>query len=70
MEQKYIKQNIERLNIPCKTIENLKEYGIKKIGQLCEKTENDLMQMQISSEYIKKIGKELDTLGLHLKWTV
>ena len=34
MSEKYIEQNIDRLDISCKTIDMLKENNIKKISQL------------------------------------
>lgn len=39
MEEKYKMQNIERLDISCTVIEQLKN---NKIGQLCNKTKTNL----------------------------
>ena len=67
MEEKYKMQNIERLDISCKVIEQLKNNKITKIGQLCNKTKTNLREMKLMSNEINKIEVELQLLGLNLK---
>lgn len=42
MNEKILNENIDRLNISCKTIELLKQNKITKIKQLCNKTKTYL----------------------------
>lgn len=37
MNEKFLNQNIDRLDVPCAVIDKLKENGITVIKQLCSK---------------------------------
>ena len=67
LEEKYLKQNIDRLDIPVSEINILKEKGIKTLGNLCEYTKTNLKDFGILSNNINKIQVELQLLGLNLK---
>lgn len=67
MSEKYIEQNIDRLDISCKTIDMLKENNIKKIFQLVKKSRTNLKELGLDNFEITKIDIELQLLGLGLK---
>lgn len=67
MENKYVTQNIDRLEISCKIIDLLKLNKITKISQLAKKTSNDLRELGLENQEINKINIELQLLGLSLK---
>lgn len=67
MENKYTNQNIDRLDISCKTIDLLKENKITKISQLTKKSRSNLKEFGLESFEINKIDIELQLLGLSLK---
>lgn len=67
MSEKYIEQNIDRLDIFCKTIDMLKENNIKKISQLVKKSRTNLKELGLDNFEITKIDIELQLLGLGLK---
>ncbi len=66
-ENKYIKQNIERLDIPVSEINILKENNITTLGNLCDYTKTDLKRFELKQDNINKIQIELQLLGLNLK---
>lgn len=66
-EEKYIKQNIDRLNIPVSEINILKEHNIETLGALCKYSKTELKQFDILQDNINKIQVELQLLGLNLK---
>ena len=66
-ENKYIKQNIERLDIPVSEINILKENNITTLGNLCDYTKTDLKGFELKQDNINKIQIELQLLGLNLK---
>ena len=66
-ENKYIKQSIERLDIPVEKIDLLKEKNIKTLGDLKNYSKTDLKSFNLSSNEINKIQIELQLLGLNLK---
>lgn len=67
MEDKLIKQNIDRLDISDNAIKILKDNKIITLGQLCKKSKSDLKKIEILQCDIKKIETELQLLGLNLK---
>ncbi len=67
MEDKLIKQSIDRLDIGDIAIKTLKDNKIITIGQLCKKSKSDLRKLEIVQFDIKKIETELQLLGLNLK---
>ena len=67
MSEKYIEQNIDRLDISCKTIDMLKENNIKKISQLVKKSRTNLKELGLDNFEITKIDIELQLLGVGLK---
>ncbi len=66
MSNKYLTQNIDRLDIPTKAIDLLKENGIEKIEQLCDKTKTYLKKLGLNSVEIDKLVIELQLLGLNI----
>ena len=66
-ENKYIKQNVERLDIPVSEIDILKENNITTLGKLCEYSKTDLKSFELKQDDINKIQIELQLLGLNLK---
>ena len=66
-ENKYIKQSIERLDIPVEKIDILKGKKKKTLGDLCNYSKTDLKSFNLSSNEINKIQIELQLLGLKLK---
>lgn len=66
-ENKYIKQSIERLDIPVSKIDVLKEKNIKTLGDLCNYSKTDLKSFSLNTNEINKIQVELQLLGLNLK---
>lgn len=67
MENKYIKQNIERLDIPMSEIDILDQNNITRLGNLCDYTKTDLKSFNLNQNNINKIQIELQLLGLNLK---
>lgn len=67
MNDKLLNQNIDRLNIFCKTIELLKDKQIILLKELCTKTKTNLKNLGISTQEINKIEVELQLIGLNLK---
>lgn len=67
MNNKYLEQNIDRLDIPMKVIEILKNNKIVKINQLCDKTKTYLKDLGLNSVEIDKLVIELQLLGLNIK---
>ena len=67
MNDKLLNQNIDRLNISCKTIELLKYKQIILLKELCTKTKTNLKNLGISTQEINKIEVELQLIGLNLK---
>ena len=70
MKNKYIDQNVERLDIPVSEIDILKENNITTLGDLCNLTKTDLKYFNIKSVSIEKIQEELKLLGLALKKSI
>ena len=66
MSSKYLKQSIDRLDIPTKAIDLLKKNGIEKIEQLCDKTKTYLKNLGLNSVEINKLEIELQLLGLNI----
>ena len=69
-ENKYIKQSIERLDIPVSEIDILKENNIMTLGNLSNYTKTDLKNINIPTNNINKIEIELQLLGLNLKGNI
>ena len=67
MNDKLLNQNIDRLNISCKTIDLLKDKQIILLKELCTKTKTNLKNLGISTQEINKIEVELQLIGLNLK---
>ena len=67
MNNKYLKQNIDRLDIPIKAIEILKQNKITIIEQLCDKSKTYLKNLGLNSLEIEKLQIELQLLGLNIK---
>lgn len=67
MDEKLLNENIDRLNISCKTIELLKNKEIILLKDLCTKTKTNLKNLGISTQEINKIEVELQLIGLNLK---
>lgn len=66
MNEKILKQSIDRLDIPCQTIELLKENKIVNISQICNKTKTELKDLGILNKEIKQIEVQLQLEGLNL----
>lgn len=67
MYNKYEEQNVDRLEIPCNSINLLKENNIKKLGDLSKYTRTNLKDMGLLQNEVTKINVELELLGLGLK---
>lgn len=67
MNDKILKQSIDRLDIDVRIIEFLKENGILTIKDLTNKTKTDLKNITLSLQEIHKIQVELQLLGYNLK---
>lgn len=67
MYNKYEEQNVDRLEIPCNSINLLKENNIKKLGDLSKYTRTNLKDMGLLQNEVAKINVELELLGLGLK---
>lgn len=67
MDNKYLEQSIDRLDIPSKIINLLKDNKIVKIKQLCNKTKTNLKDLGLNSIEIEKLMIELQLLGLNIK---
>lgn len=66
MNEKFLNQNIDRLDVPCAVIDKLKENGITVIKQLCSKNKTYLKNLGLASIEINKLEVELQLLGLNL----
>ena len=66
MNEKFLNQNIDRLDVPCAVIDKLKEKGITVIKQLCSKNKTYLKNLGLVSVEINKLEVELQLLGLNL----
>jgi len=67
MEEKYKKQSINRFDfITEEKINILKQNNIKTLGQLSNKTKNDLRKYGFENFEINKLEIELQLLGLNL----
>lgn len=67
MEEKILKQSIDRLDITDNATQILKNNNVKNIGQLCKKSKTDLKNIQLVQNEISKIEIELQLLGLNLR---
>lgn len=67
MSNKYLEQNIDRLDIPTKAIDLLKKNNIIKIKQLCDKTKTNLKDFGLNNLEVDKLVIELQLLGLNIK---
>ena len=67
MENKYVNQNVDRLDVYCRIIDILKDNKIKKLSQLAKKSKRDLRELGLENQEINKIDIELQLLGLSLK---
>lgn len=67
MNDKILKQSIDRLDIDVRIIEFLKENGILTIKDLTNKSKTDLKNITLSLQEIHKIQVELQLLGYNLK---
>lgn len=67
MDDKILKQSIDRLDISDKTLSILKENGINIIADICKKSKTDLKKLDIVQAEISKIQIELQLLGLNIK---
>lgn len=67
MNNKILKQSIDRLDIDVRIIEFLKENGILTIKDLTNKSKTDLKNITLSLQEIHKIQVELQLLGYNLK---
>lgn len=65
--QKYKEQSIDRLNVNCGIIENLKNHEIRTMDNLCQKSKTDLKEIGLQTNDVNKIYVELQLLGLNLK---
>lgn len=64
---KYLEQDIERLDVEIRIIDILKNNKIKKIKELCKLSKIDLKEMDIKQKETEKIQIELQLLGLDLR---
>lgn len=67
MDDKILKQSIDRLDISDKTLSILKENKINIIADLCKNSKTDLKKLDIVQAEINKIQIELQLLGLNIK---
>jgi len=67
MDEKLLKQDINRLNLNDNAVDILKQNEIISIGQLCKKTKSNLKNINLTQNEINKIEIELQLLGLNLK---
>ena len=67
MDEKLLKQDINRLNLNDNAVDILKQNEIISIGQLCKKTKSNLKNIKLTQNEINKIEIELQLLGLNLK---
>ena len=69
--EKYKVQSIDRLDISDNAINLLKQNNIETLGELCNKTKQELRQMQLMTDenMIYKLGQnELDKIDEQLRW--
>ena len=69
--EKYKVQSIDRLDISDNAINLLKQNNIETLGELCNKTKQELRQMQLMTDekIIYKLGQnELDKIDEQLRW--
>ena len=64
---KYLEQNIEKIDVEMRIIDILKNNKIKKIKELCKLSKTDLKEMDIKQKEAEKIQIELQLLGLDLR---
>jgi len=67
MDDKILKQSIDRLDISDKTLSILKGNRVNIIADLCKKSKTDLKKLDIVQAEISKIQIELQLLGLNIK---
>ena len=67
MNEKLLNENIDRLNISCKTIELLKDKKIILLKDLCTKSKTDLKKLGLETQEINKLEVEMQLIGLNLK---
>ena len=67
MNNKFLNQNIDRLDISCDAINILKENKIKTIKELCVNSKTALRNFGLTNQEINKAEIELQLLGLNLK---
>lgn len=67
MRQKILNENIDRLNVSCKSIQKLKENKILILKEICSKTKIYLKDIGLEEQEINSIELELQLLGLNLK---
>ncbi len=67
-ETEALKTRIEDLNLPARVTSSLSEAGIRTIGGLTRKKENDLMEIEgVGKKAVDQIKQALEELGLSLK---
>ena len=69
--EKYKVQSIDRLDISDNAINLLKQNNIETLGEICNKTKQELKQMQLMTDenMIYKLGQnELDKIDEQLRW--
>lgn len=64
MGNKYLKQSIDRLDISCQTIQNLKLNHVENMQQLCQSSQSKLQKIGVTNEEISTIKNEMVLLGL------
>ena len=67
MEDKMLKQSIDRLDVSDKILNTLKKNNIKTLGQLCKKEKLELRKIELEDFEIKNVDIQLQLLGLCLK---
>lgn len=70
MENKYIKQYVDRLDVSEQALNILKENKITTLGNLSNFSKTDLKNMGLLQNETSKIEVELEMLGLGLKGSV
>lgn len=67
MEDKIMKQSIDRLDLTDNATAILKNNQIQTIDKLCKMTKTDLKNIGLVNKEISKVEVELQLLGLNLK---
>ena len=70
MENKYIKQYVDRLDVSEQALNILKENKITTLGNLSNFSKTDLKNMGLLQNETNKIEVELELLGLGLKGAI